>query len=378
MKNRIPFFYAFLAALLYGISVPLSKILIRDMDPLFLAAFLYLGAGSGMLAVSVFRKKILHTVQEANLAWNDTLYVILMILLDIAAPILLLLGLKLTNAATVSLLGNFEIAATALIAMALFREAASRRLWLAILFITISCIVLSFGDVIHTRITPGSLLVLLACLCWGFENNCTRNLSLKDPQQIVILKGFGSGLGALAIAFLFGKTSFHGTSILASMALGFVAYGLSITYYVKAQRLLGATRTSAFYAAAPFIGVVLSWLLLKEPITPTFLAALAIMAVGTYCMISEKHLHRHIHTPELHEHLHRHDDLHHQHAHGEPVIGNPVIGEVIIGNPIINNPDSGYPATDNPVPMEHCHLHRHEKSTHTHGHLPDPHHRHAH
>ena len=373
MKHRIPFFYAFLAALLYGISVPFSKILTRDMDPLFLAAFLYLGAGIGMLAVSRFRKKILHTVQEAKLARSDTPYVILMILLDIAAPIFLLLGLKLTNAATVSLLGNFEIAATALIAMVLFREAASRRLWLAIFFITVSCVVLSFGDFTHIRARPGSLFVLLACLCWGFENNCTRNLSLKDPQQIVILKGFGSGLGALAIAFLFGKPSFHGISILASMALGFVAYGLSITYYVKAQRLLGATRTSAFYAAAPFVGVILSWMLLKEPITPAFLVALAIMSVGTYFMISEKHLHRHIHNPELHEHLHRHDDLHHRHMHGKPAIG-----EGIKENTDTIFSDHGYPATDNFVPAEHSHLHLHEKSNHTHGHLPDPHHRHAH
>ena len=354
MRNRLPYFHAFLAALLYGISMPLSKILIRSVDPLFLASFLYLGAGVGMLAFSGVRKKTGHSSSEANLTKNDTGFVLLMIALDIAAPILLLLGLKLTNAATASLLGNFEIAATALVAMLLFHEGISRRLWLAISLITVSCVVLSFGDIFHARITTGSLLILLGCLCWGFENNCTRSLSLKDPQQIVILKGFGSGFGALAIAFAWGKPTFPAISILASMALGFVAYGLSITYYVKAQRMLGAARTSAFYAAAPFIGVVFSWLLLKEAITPAFAAALAIMSAGTYFVISERHQHSHEHDMEKHEHLHRHDDFHHQHPQDEPI-------------------DIG-----NLASLEHSHEHLHEKAVHSHDHLPDPHHRHVH
>jgi drug/metabolite transporter (DMT)-like permease len=353
MRNRLPFLYAFLAALLYGVSAPFSKILIRDVDPLFLASFLYLGAGIGMSAVSGIRKKTGIFAGEANLSRKDTAYVVLMILLDIAAPILLLLGLKLTNAATVSLLGNFEIVATALIAMIAFHEAVSRRLWLAIAFITSSCVVLSLGDIVHARISPGSVLVLLACLCWGFENNCTRSLSLKDPQQIVILKGFGSGFSTLAIAIVWGKPDFHFVSILYSMALGFVAYGLSITYYVKAQRMLGAARTSAFYAAAPFIGVVFSWLLLREAFTPTFLAALVFMCAGTYFVISEKHGHLHAHQMERHEHLHRHDDFHHQHAHGDAIDGHA-------------------------ASLEHSHEHQHEKAVHTHDHLPDPHHRHVH
>jgi drug/metabolite transporter (DMT)-like permease len=306
-----------------------------------------------MFAISGIRKKTRLFTVEAKLAKSDTAYVLLMIVLDIAAPILLLLGLKLTNAATVSLLGNFEIVATALIAMMVFHEAVSRRLWLAIAFITSSCVILSVGDIGHARISPGSVLVLLACLCWGFENNCTRRLSMKDPQQIVILKGFGSGFGTLAIAIVWGKPDFQFVSIVYSMVLGFVAYGLSITYYVKAQRMLGAARTSAFYAVAPFIGVVFSWILLREAFTPTFLMALAIMSAGTYFVISEKHQHVHAHEMERHEHLHRHDDLHHQHAHAKSL-------------------------DETPASLEHSHEHLHEKAVHMHDHLPDPHHRHVH
>lgn len=339
---------ALTAALLYGIQVPFSKLLEEKLDTLYLAAFLYLGAGIGMMAVRAVELRASPQRKEASLGRKDLPFVILMILLDIAAPILLLMGLRLSSAGTVSLLGNFEIAATAVLAMLIFHEAVGKRLWIAIALISLASMILSVGDLSAVRMSPGSLLVVLACAVWGLENNCTRKLSGKSPMQIVILKGCGSGSGALILALVFGKASGSVQYILLAAVLGFVAYGMSIYFYVKAQRELGAARTSAFYAAAPFVGVLLSWLVLQEKITWTFLAALLLMIAGTACGISEKHNHMHVHLREVHEHMHSHTDGHHTHTHDYEVTG------------------------------EHSHMHTHEEVRHNHPHTPDTHHRHIH
>ena len=339
--------YALLAALLFGINTPFSKLLMGELNPLFLAALLYLGAGIGLTILKVFKRNKKIESNEARLTKKEIPYVILMILLDSAAPIFLLFGISMTNSSTAALLGTFEIAATVIIARIVFKEAIGKRLWVAIGFISIASMVLAFTDASSIRLSIGAMLVLLSCVCWGFENNCTRNISIKDPLQIVILKGFGSGLGALMIAVIWGDLSGSLLTIILAMILGFVAYGLSIFFYVKAQRGLGAARTSAYYAVAPFIGVVISWLVLSEPVTGTFLSALGIMLLGSWLALSEKHEHIHTHLPETHEHKHKHDDRHHQHG-------------------------------DHPLSDEHCHLHRHEYVEHQHCHLPDSHHRHLH
>lgn len=128
-----------------------------------------------------------------------------MILLDIAAPVCLLFGLKSTIAANASLLNNFEIVATAIIALAVFKERISPRLWFGILFVTLSCALLSFEDISGLKFSFGSFFILAACVCWGFENNCTRKISSKDPLQIVLLKGIFSGLGSLIIGLAIGE-----------------------------------------------------------------------------------------------------------------------------------------------------------------------------
>lgn len=347
-KKSLAAAYALLAAVLYGIQVPFSKILMNGLDPLFLAALLYLGAGTGMLAVRTAEYFVLPRRREAVLEKKDFPYVLLMVILDIAAPVLLLTGLRMSSAGTVSLLGNFEIAATALLAMAIFHEAVGKRVWISIGLITAACMLLSVGDLSAVRLSPGALTVLLACAVWGLENNCTRRLSGKDPMQIVIIKGLGSGTGSLILTACFGKFSGSAVYILGAAALGFVAYGLSIYFYVRAQRSLGAARTSAFYAAAPFIGVILSWAVLQEKITWTFLLALSLMVSGCILGISEKHNHMHVHLRETHEHMHSHNDGHHSHTHGYEVIG------------------------------EHSHMHTHEEIRHSHPHTPDTHHRHIH
>ena len=205
-----------------------------------------------------------------------------MIILDIAAPGCLLFGLTMTSAANASLLNNFEIASTAVIALLVFGEKISPRLWLGILFVTASCILLSVDDISNFRFNTGSLFVLLTCLCWGIENNCTRKLSSKDSLQIVIVKGIFSGLGSLIIGLICGERILHLWTIPVVLLLGYVPYGLSIYYYVYSQRILGAARTSAYYAVAPFIGVFLSLLIFREIPGPMFIAALLLMIIGAW------------------------------------------------------------------------------------------------
>ena len=287
-------FLAILAAGLYALSTPFSKLLLDALPSTLMAGFLYVGAGLGMVLISLVRKVSGRQETEARLTRQELPYTIAMVVLDIAAPICLLLGLTMTTAANVSLLNNFEIVATAVIALVIFREAISSRLWLGILFVTASCALLSFEDLSSLQFNSGSLFALLACICWGIENNCTRKLSskdpLKDPLQIVMVKGICSGTGSIIIGFLCGERILHLWTIPAVLLLGFVAYGLSIYFYVYAQRILGAARTSAYYAVAPFIGVFLSLLIFREVPGLLFIAALILMIVGAWLSSQDKPL----------------------------------------------------------------------------------------
>lgn len=281
-KTKLATFFALLAAALYAISSPFSKILLRELSPTMMAAFLYLGAGIGMSFVGLVRRCRGRADVQLHLTRKELPYTVAMVVLDIAAPIFLMIGLNMTTAANASLLNNFEIVTTALIALVFFKEAVSKRLWFAIVLITLSSIILSFEDMSSFSFSAGSLFVLLACTCWGIENNCTRALSEKDPLEIVVVKGFGSGLGSLLIALAIGDGFGPLPYILATLLLGFVAYGLSIFFYVSAQRELGAAKTSAYYAISPFIGTLLSLCIFRQLPTVNFLLALCIMAVGTY------------------------------------------------------------------------------------------------
>ena len=283
-------FLAILAAGLYALNSPFSKLLLDYMPSTLMAGFLYAGAGLGMIAINLIRKASGRSGTEDGLTRKEPPYTVVMVLLDIAAPICLLFGLSMTTAANVSLLNNFEIVATALIALVFFKESISPRLWLGILFVTASCALLSFKDVSSLAFNTGSLFVLLACICWGIENNCTRRLSSKDPLQIVMVKGIFSGTGSIAIGFLCGERILHLWAIPVVLLLGFVAYGLSIYFYVYAQRILGAARTSAYYATAPFIGVFLSLLIFREKPGHLFIAALILMIIGAWLSSQDKPL----------------------------------------------------------------------------------------
>ena len=335
MSKAKAIMYAFLAAVLYAINVPLSKILLREIGPTTMAALLYLGAGIGIGIMSLVNKT--DRAKSKKLTKTDVPFVIGMIVLDIAAPIFLMLGISYGSSANASLLGNFEIVATTVIALFIFKEAVSKRLWSAIVLITLSSILLSFEGADSFQFSYGSLFVLLATVCWGFENNCTRNISSKSTYEIVVLKGIFSGLGALVIA-LIKKEAMPGAGYIAmALLLGFVAYGLSIFLYVRVQNVLGAAKTSAYYAVAPFVGAFLSFIFLREQLSWMYLVALIVMIAGSILVVADTlirhHTHQHQHTFEhthdgsththtiTHSHVHNHyltDDKHgHRHTQKE-------------------------------------------------------------
>ena len=285
MKTKtIATFFAILAAALYAINIPLSKILLQHVSPTMMAAFLYLGAGIGLFIYGKITKEREHSelLTKAELP-----YTIGMILLDIAAPILLMLGLGSTNSANASLLNNFEIVATSCIAFLIFKETLSQKLTFAIILVTIASITLSFEGKGSFQFNTGSLLVLAASCCWGLENNCTRMLSSKSSVQITTIKGLFSGLGSLIVALIVGESIPEITWIIAVLLLGFIAYGLSINFYIKAQKHLGAAKTSAYYSIAPFLGVFFGIVLLNETPCIQFYIGLVIMIIAIVLMIKD-------------------------------------------------------------------------------------------
>lgn len=274
---------ALLAAVLFAISTPLSKKLMENIPPTFMAAFLYLGAGVGVGIMYIFNYK--KEDKSLRLDKSDFKYTIAMIGLDILSPLLLMLGIKLGSASNAALLENFEIVATSLIALIIFKEKVSSRIWIAIFFIIISSFILTFNGKTSLDFSIGSIFVLLATISWGLENNCTKKISEKSTYQIVTLKGIFSGLGSLFIGFLLKEKIINYKYIFLAMILGFVAYGLSIFLYVRAQRDLGASKTSAYYSVAPFVGAFLAFLINGERPDEKFLLALIFMIIGTIFVI---------------------------------------------------------------------------------------------
>lgn len=300
--------YALLAAAFYAINVPLSKLLLNHVGPTTMAALLYLGAGTGIGVVFLCSHQRGEKLSKKNMP-----FVFGMIVLDIAAPIFLMLGISYGSSSNASLLGNFEIVATTVIALVLFKEAVTKRLWGAIVLITVSSILLTFDGAESFRFSLGSVFVLLATLCWGLENNCTRKISSMNTFEIVIIKGICCGLGSLVIALIKREQMPAFRYIAFALLLGFVAYGLSIFLYVRAQRVLGAARTSAYYAVAPFIGAFLSFLILHEKLTGMYLLALSVMIGGTVLVVVDTMIQNHAHVHQ-HTFVHTHDGSTHSHT----------------------------------------------------------------
>ncbi|GKU24569.1 DMT family transporter [Clostridium folliculivorans] len=348
-----PIVQSLLAALLFGASAPLAKILLGQIDPIPLAAFLYLGSGTGLLIYQIVLNLISKDKKsEAPLSKKELPWLLGAITFGgVIAPIILMTSLKVTPASTAALLLNFEGVATTLIALFFFKESIGKRVWIAVICITIASIALSWDFSNQWGFSLGALGVVGACVCWGIDNNFTRNISAKNPYTIVILKGFGAGLFSLFLTFLLKYHIPQLKVVLLAMILGCFSYGLSIVLFVFAMRNLGSARTSAFFGTAPFIGVILAFLFNHDIPNAMFYVALPVMILGTFFLLKEDHNHKHTHEHILHEHRHCHNDEHHNHIH--------LPGEV---------PESGY----------HSHAHEHEELKHEHPHVPDIHHRHIH
>ncbi len=286
MKKAV--FYAILAAIFYSISTPLSKVFLDKIPPVLLAGLLYLGAGLG-IGLWYWILKIKKTkIMEESLNKQDIPYVIFMVLLDIIAPILLMVGIKIADASSVSLINNFEIVVTSIIALVFFKEKISIKLWIGIILVVIASSILTIDFENGFNFNVGSLLAILACSCWGLENNCTRKIASKNTYQIVTIKGLCCGMVSIAMGLILKENIGEYTYIIYALLLGFVAYGLSIFVYVKAQNKLGAAKTSAYYSLAPFIGVSLSMIITWQRPPYTFFIALVVMIVAIYFVVKDK------------------------------------------------------------------------------------------
>ena len=348
--HRVPIIQALIAALLFGASAPLAKLLLGEIEPIPLAAFLYLGSGIGLLGIIAFQRINRQTSGgEANIKTADYLWLLGALLAGgVAAPITLLFSLKNTPAATASLLLNFEGVATTLVAGLAFKESISSRAWWAIILITLSSIFLSINLKANWGFSLGALGIVFACILWGLDNNFTRNISAKDPMMIVTIKGLGAGSFSLGMALVLGNTLPALGVVLRAMVLGCLSYGVSIVLFIRALRGLGAARTSALFGTTPLAGIFISFLLFREFPGWLFLIALPLMIIGTLFLISEEHQHQHIHEMTIHEHSHVHDDGHHEHDH------------------------------EGETTQKHSHIHKHDLLFHEHHHMPDIHHRHVH
>ncbi|WP_332119824.1 DMT family transporter [Azorhizobium caulinodans] len=346
--HRTGILLALLSAALFGASTPLAKLLLGAVDPWMMAGLLYLGAGVGLGLMKAGRRLAGQRAIEAPLQRADLPWLALVILAGgVLGPLLLMLGLSRTDAASASLLLNLESLATLAIAWVAFHENVDRRLLVGAGAILAGALVLSWQG--GGQWGWGAPLIAGACLCWGIDNNLTRKLSAADPVQIALLKGVGAGSVNLALALASGAPLPAPALLAAVLAVGFLGYGVSLVLFVLGLRHLGAARTGAYFALAPFVGALLAVGLLGEPLTVRLLLAGGLMAIGLWLHLTEQHEHEHDHLPLAHAHRHRHD-AHHQHAHG---------------------PDD--------APGEpHSHWHVHTPLRHRHPHYPDLHHRHRH
>jgi drug/metabolite transporter (DMT)-like permease len=338
---------AVLAAALFGVSTPLAKLLLGHTSPVLLAGLLYLGSGIGLTLIRYARSS---TSGEATLTRGDLPWLVGAVCFGgILGPVLLMAGLAATPASTSALLLNLEGVFTALLAWFVFRKNFDRRIAVGMVLIVTGGVVLSWHGTNGFSLPAGALAVAGACLCWGIDNNLTQKVSATDPFQVAAIKGAVAGTVNLGIVLALGARLPGFPALASALVVGFLGYGLSLALFVLALRHIGTSRTGAYFSLAPFVGAAVAIVLLREPVGPGLLIAVALMGSGVWLHLTEKHEHEHTHEPLVHTHRHVHDE-HHQHAHGEGV--------------------------DPTAP--HSHQHVHERMTHTHPHFPDIHHRHHH
>ena len=349
--SKRPLLDILLSAALFGLSVPLSKRLLQDVDALVLAGLLYLGAFLG-LALSAAARRIAHprpAPRSAALSGRDIPWLTGAILCGgIVGPIALLLGLQRMSGFAASLLLNLEGLMTALIAVWVFGEHAGRRLWLAMSAMTGAGIFLTWDPATGSFTWSGALLIVLAMAAWGADNNFNRNIADKDAGRIARAKGLAAGLFSLGLAVALGRPLPGWQTAAAGLLLGAFSYGLSLVLYIRGLAGLGAFRAGAFFCVGPFIGAAASMLILGESPRWAMAPGTLFMAAGVAVILLERHAHGHRHERLVHSHPHGHSDGHHAHVH--------------------EGPSSG----------PHAHEHAHGATDHSHSHWPDIHHRHGH
>lgn len=349
--NRTAVLYALASAVLFGLSTPAAKALLGTADPVVLAGLLYCGAGFGVAILLRLAPAMGGSAaREVPLGRGDIPWLLGAIAAGgIAGPVLLMVGLTRTDAATASLLLTFEGAATALLAWFAFKENVDRRVALGMACLVAGALVLAWTGTPTVQSLIGLTAIVGACVLWGLDNNLTRKISLANPLQIVAMKGAVAGPVNLALGLWAGGAWPPLPLTLAALGVGFIGYGVSLALFVAALRHLGSARTSAYFSTAPFFGAAAAVIALGDQLTLQLVVAGALMAFGVWLHLTERHQHEHVHEPMKHTHPHVHDE-HHRHRHGP---GDPA------GEP-------------------HTHEHTHGGLKHTHPHVPDMHHTHRH
>lgn len=336
------------AAVLFGVSAPAASVLAADMSAVLLAGLLYVGAALAVLPAVLRRPPSRSAVRDG---WGPL--VVAVVAGGAVGPVLLVMGLARVEASTASILLNLELVATVVLAGLFFGEHLGRRVLLAAGLITAGGVLLVWSP--GGSLSLGALFVVAACACWGLDNCVTARIEHLSPESVVLAKGAVAG----SVNVLLGATvaSEAGMSltvgqVVAALLIGAAGYGVSITWWVKGARDLGAARAQVIFAAAPFIGAVGAWTVLGDPVAGVQVAAVVLAAVGVWLSIDSAHGHPHRHGPTVHEHEHTHPDEHHDHAHD--------------GNEL-------------ELAGRHSHRHAHEgEMVHEHPHVPDLHHHHPH
>jgi len=341
-------FLAILSAALFGVSPVLCKMLIGEMSPAMLAGLLYLGSGIGLQLYLLLKGR--NSFQELGRISSQNRLKLLGAVLSggIIAPLCLTYGIKYGTASEVTLLLNLETVSTTLIAWMVFKEYIGPRVWAGKLLILIAAVVIILQSEGELSLSIPGVLVVIACIFWGIDNNLTRDVEELPSTTLALFKGFGAGIFNIILALLFTTASATAFQTVGSLSIGALSFGLSLVLFVEALRRIGAARTTTFFAVGPFIGTLLSIIMLGEKPPAPFWFAAALMLGGIFLLYREKHGHLHTHESVSHQHGHMHDE-HHLHPHA-----------------VVDSKE------------RHDHQHAHEPLTHIHGHWPDIHHRHGH
>ena len=335
---------ALLAAALFGISTPLVQQFGFGLGAFSTAALLYAGAAAvGLLS----RQRI---DREARLQRADLPRLLAMAASGaVVGPVALAWGLQHTSGTSASLMLTLEALFTAVLAWRLYRETMDGRVWaaMALLLAGGMVLVLDQGRTGGAQLW-GLLAVLLATAAWGVDNTLSRALAERDPGQVVMVKAMLGATATSLLAMLFDEPLPSAGAALALLAIGATGYGLSLRFYLLAQRAFGAARTGSVFAFAPFIGAAFAVALGDRSFSGLMALGSGLMLAGVVLHLAESHGHEHPHEALEHEHAHRHDDGHHEHSHDPPPAG------------------------------EHSHRHRHQPWWHAHAHVPDAHHAHRH